>query len=152
MMSGIAAWAGSWGRSRAIAALVVVLLGLSGCGTWGGPTATVVRAAVAQQGAAVEQSLWQSLGGAPATPTFKVDRVKPESTRRISFQGEPTYEVRGQYRFSLHYPSGRVDRSQGPFRVLLQRAGPNNWQWIPTMTGAPALGRDLPTVSAPQSD
>ncbi len=111
--------------------IAIAALGLGGCGALGGPSQAVVTQALTQQGAQVQARLWQLLGDGGEAPAFTVDRVSPQQTRRILWQGERAYEVQGEYRFSLRYPSGRRERHQGPFRVLLQRGQDGKvWQWI----------------------
>jgi predicted small lipoprotein YifL len=116
----------------------LVLLGLGGCGAWGGPPQAAIAAAVQQQAEATQQQLWQGVGANAETPGLKMDRIKARRTRRLPGRGTPVYEVQGSYRFSIQYSSRRVSQSQVPFSVRLQPTPEGDqWQWVRSLQPPP---------------
>lgn len=126
-----------WGRRWAAAiAVILLLLGIGGCGSLKGDIpAEIVTAAVTQQAQQEQIALWQQLSAATdMAPQLSVNQVKVRRVRQVKVATALAYEVTGTYRYRLRYADrSPVKQSRVPFTLIVQRpTAAESWQLLQT--------------------
>jgi uncharacterized cupredoxin-like copper-binding protein len=120
--SAIAGAVRGWVNGGAIALLLVLLIGLTGCTRVGpGPTAAIVEKAIALQLSQTQQLLSKQLKLDPTTRTLTVQHVAITDKAPLTIDNLQAFRVHGTYDFTLKQPQRAITQRQNPFEVVLQR-------------------------------
>ena len=108
-------------RSIQIILSIVLAIGLAACGGRYSVPGTVLKKAIAISVDQTQQEISQQLK-LSASPKVTVDRVKVAAQTPLKIQGIESYQVKGNYDFTLKLPKRQVKQTDNDFDVYVQRS------------------------------